>query len=269
MAAEPPKKKRKLPPLDDSFEATPRRSDSPELHQGRKRSVPHQQGQWAAHVYLELDPSSALRRVLKQATADASALAPSSAAVHSLLEPAKGSAANFPSRLATPVSDAGSELASTPASSLHVSLSRPLMLQTNQREELGRAVARLAGRITGFAARYASFGVLENDDKTRRFLGVEIGQGYDQLYALVRQLDEALQPQRLPAYYDSPRFHTSLAWTSATSASSSPPLPFDNISVEELEQRFGKKLRAEGEVWVGELCVKIGKDVQRYRLSGC
>lgn len=32
-----------------------------------------------------------------------------------------------------------------------------------------------------FAARYASFGVLENDDQTRRFLGVEIGQGYDQV----------------------------------------------------------------------------------------
>jgi hypothetical protein len=30
-----------------------------------------------------------------------------------------------------------------------------------------------------FSARYATFSWLENDDKTRRFLGIEIGQGYD------------------------------------------------------------------------------------------
>ena len=32
---------------------TARTTDAPELHQGRKRAVPHQRGLWAAHVFLE------------------------------------------------------------------------------------------------------------------------------------------------------------------------------------------------------------------------
>ncbi|BGP51651.1 poly(U)-specific 3'-to-5' RNA exonuclease [Rhodotorula kratochvilovae] len=238
MSSEPPKKKRKLPALDASFDEAPRRSDSPELHQGRKRAVPHQRGLWAAHVYLELEPSPGLSKILKRATADAEAAAPEGATPNASTD-----------------------------SALHLSLSRPLMLQTNQRADLRAAVARVAGSCAGFSARYASFAVLENDDKSRRFLGVEIGQGYDALLGLVRKLDGELATLRLPMYYPSPRFHTSLAWTTSTTASSPSP-PFSDALLEDLEQRLGKKLRLEGEVFAAEVCVKVGKDVTRYRLAG-
>ena len=59
----PAKKKRKLtdelPPLPTSFldlySSTVRTStqDDPSLHGGRKRVVPHVEGNWPAHVYLE------------------------------------------------------------------------------------------------------------------------------------------------------------------------------------------------------------------------
>jgi hypothetical protein len=47
-----------------------------------------------------------------------------------------------------------------------------------------------------FSARYATFGVLENDEKTRRFLGIEIGTGYDEvcyfrLFLLLPVVDKA------------------------------------------------------------------------------
>lgn len=139
-----------------------------------------------------------------------------------------------------------------------------------------------------FAARYASFAVLENDEKTRRFLGIEIGQGYDevsctgestcllmlmlklQMLALVRKVDDMLAAHRLPTYYAEPRFHTSLAWSTTTTSTvkDASSLPFSDAVLADLEAVLGKQLRREGEVWVGELCVKIGKDVSRYRLSG-
>lgn len=250
----PPKKKRRLPRLDDSFDEPKRPTDSPELHQGRKRAAPHVRGQWASHVYLELSPSSSLRKVLQQSydavVESASSSEDAAAAVHSLLPGAR------------------TDHRDTTDEALHLSLSRPLMLLTNQRQDLKKAVARIADRFRPFAARYASFGILENDEKTRRFLGIEVGQGYTELEALVRRLDEAFAEMRLPAYYPEPRFHTSIAWTTTTSATAAASPPFAEPILEALEARFGPSLRKEGQVWVGGLCVKIGKDVTRYSLSG-
>ncbi|GAA6037567.1 hypothetical protein JCM8097_006117 [Rhodosporidiobolus ruineniae] len=308
--AEPPKKKRKLPDLDASFDDPLRPSDNPFLHQGRKRQVAHEKGQWAAHVYVELEPSPGFRKALKEAVQLASSsfsgsrsppLAPDSDSstppepvIYSLLTPSAPSSIPIPgsstptSRSSTPTADLCSTL-SQPSSSgadsrLHLSLSRPLMLQTNQRADLRTAVRRVAGSVEGFSARYASFGVLENDEQTRRFLGIEIGPGYSSLLALSRKLDDELDKLRLPVYYPEPRFHTSLCWSSVTSASlasppppadavegdeppSRPPLPFDDSTLSSLDAALGKRLRSE-ELWVGELCVKIGKDVARYALSG-
>lgn len=84
---------------------------------------------------------------------------------------------------------------------------------------------------------------------------------------LVRRLDTELARLRLPTYYPEPRFHTSLAWSTSTSLSSSDP-PFCDALLADLETRLGKKLRVEGEVFAAEVCVKIGKDTARYRLTG-
>ncbi|GAA5993206.1 hypothetical protein JCM10908_004505 [Rhodotorula pacifica] len=263
-AQEPPRKKRKLPRLDDSFDEPKRPSDSPELHQGRKRAAPHVRGQWASYVYLELTPSTSLRRVLRSTFAAAVEKTPKDAAIHSLLP------TNTPRSLIEGSSEDVIDVPEQEDNVLHLSLSRPLMLLTNQRDDLRKVVARTADQSAPFSARYASFGVLENDEKTRRFLGVEIGQGYAELLSLVCDLDKSLAGMRLPAYYPEPRFHTSLAWTTATSATAEDEagLPFSETDVASLETRFGPMLRKEGQVWVGELCVKIGKNVFRYRLAG-
>jgi hypothetical protein len=90
------------------------------------------------------------------------------------------------------------------------------------------------------------------------------------MLSLVRRVDEMLATHRLATYYANPRFHTSLAWSTTTSLTSEDPvnLPFSEPTLANLEEELGKRLRREGEVWAGELCVKIGKDVSRYRLTG-
>ncbi|GAA5828266.1 hypothetical protein JCM5353_003978 [Sporobolomyces roseus] len=247
---EPPKKKRRLPTLDDSFSSDLRPTDSPALHQGRKRAHPHVQGQWAAHVYLELELDSALRRLLKKAV-DASSESFASEDIHFLFDP-------------PPLNTEGRR-SDDSLSTLHISLSRPLYIQTNQKVDLRASVAKVANSIVGFSSRYASFGMLENDEKNRRFLAIEIGQGYEQLKNLVRKLDVELDQMRLPTYYENPRFHTSIAWTSIPRPDAR--LPFEEDDLAKLDASFGQRLR-QGEPWVGSIAIKIGQDIHRYTLKG-
>ncbi|GAA5821142.1 hypothetical protein JCM11251_001982 [Rhodosporidiobolus azoricus] len=265
--SEPPRKKRKLPSLDSLFEAPPRATDSPELHQGRLRTVPHERGQWASHIYLELSPSPAFRKSISRAVDQAISASPEFT-VHSLLQPASISTSRLPTPTAT--QETSSILSEPSQDALHLSLSRPLILQSNQRADLRAGVAKAAKELKGFSARYATFGILENDEKTRRFLGIEIGAGYDDMRSLLRHIDAMLTSLRLPTYYPEPRFHTSLAWTSTTSACPVRvvDLPFPDDLLSALDEQLGKKLRAE-QLWVGELCVKIGKEVTRFPLSSC
>lgn len=84
-----------------------------------------------------------------------------------------------------------------------------------------------------------------------------------QMKEIVDTLDPHLQLLRLPSYYESPRFHSSIAWVTLPVASSGGGIPFDESTLAKLEERFGKRLREE-KIWVGELVCKIGKEVQRF-----
>jgi len=131
--------------------------------------------------------------------------------VHSLLSPPPSEATASGQHASKDGAEPSLSEASTDTA-LHLSLSRPLMLQTNQREDLRAAVAKVATAASGcapdsaliplqtaltilvcsFSARYASFGVLENDEKSRRFLGVEIGHGYDSVRRIPPQRSNSL-----------------------------------------------------------------------------
>lgn len=43
----------RLPMLLKKVVSEPRASDSPEFHQNKKRAIPHQEGNWATHIFIE------------------------------------------------------------------------------------------------------------------------------------------------------------------------------------------------------------------------
>jgi U6 snRNA phosphodiesterase len=64
---------------------------------------------------------------------------------------------------------------------LHISLSRPTFLWTHQREEFKNAVCRVAASHRGWALSLAKFIKLENDDRSRVFLAIQVGAGHEQV----------------------------------------------------------------------------------------
>ena len=108
---------RKLPTLSSSL-MVPVPIDDPIQHQGRGRTHPHVEGQYATHVYvsLRLKSQSAMYQLLRDVVAEAKTRVPS------LQEAFK---------LET-------------SSELHISLSRPIYLRAYQREDFKREVMRIS-----------------------------------------------------------------------------------------------------------------------------
>ncbi|KAK7750091.1 poly(U)-specific 3'-to-5' RNA exonuclease [Diatrype stigma] len=123
-----------LPPLPSAFHdlyaSTVRVStnDDPTLHQGRKRVNPHRAGNWPTHLYIEWHPTDAQRALLT-----------------SLLDKIQSSsAASSPPSSSPPeiLSFLNSDLGAPQP--LHISLSRPIVLSTSQKDGfLERLVASL------------------------------------------------------------------------------------------------------------------------------
>ena len=130
-------------------------TDNPALHQGRVRSSPHVDGRWACHVYVPvvLEAGEQLEEVLSGAFQAAKAKVPT-------LHPIG-------------LNDGRWEL--------HISLSRPTFLWTHQREEFKNAVRRVAASREGWTLSLTEFIKLENDDRSRVFLAVQVGAGHEQV----------------------------------------------------------------------------------------
>jgi len=96
--------------------------DDPVRHQGRIRTVPHVEGNWAAHVYLSINVngSHALCSLLEAAVAEAKRLVP---ALESFIP---------------------EKCINKHAIELHISLSRAIFIRGYQKEELRRAVKKLS-----------------------------------------------------------------------------------------------------------------------------
>ena len=112
---------RKLPVLPSTL-MIPVPIDDPLRHQGRIRTVPHVEGNWAAHVYLSVNvnKSHALCSLLEAAVAEAKRLVP---ALESFI----------------PANNINKH-----AIELHISLSRAIFIRGYQKEELRRAVKELS-----------------------------------------------------------------------------------------------------------------------------
>ncbi|KAH9914182.1 U6 snRNA phosphodiesterase Usb1 [Epithele typhae] len=270
----PTKKPRKLPALSAALlPQVP--VDNPALHQGRKRTAAHVEGQWAAHVYVPLvvNRRSKLFKLLVRIYSSAKQLVPS-------LHPIGLTDADL-----SPPSSAGPEPPDNTIE-LHISLTRPTYLRAHQRDEFKRAVHALARTRASFPASFAAVSELTNDERTRTFLALELGAGHDELRGLSDGLKPTLQSLRQHEFYEKPRFHASIAW--ALLDGSSPPgdgqcsedvdaqncdfvtIPsFPPSLVPQLQREFCGELvkPGVGTFEADELHVRIGKEVTKWKLQ--
>jgi len=119
------------------------------------RSSPHVDGRWACHVYVPVvsEAGEKLGEVLSSAFQAAKTRVPT-------LHPIG-------------LNDGRWEL--------HVSLSRPTFLWTHQRDEFKNAVCRVVASRQGWTVSFTEFTKLENDDRSRVFLAVQVGAGHEQV----------------------------------------------------------------------------------------
>ncbi|KAK2062409.1 hypothetical protein LY76DRAFT_537088, partial [Colletotrichum caudatum] len=146
-----------LPPLPDQFHdlyaSTVRTStaDDPNLHQGRKRTIPHIVGNWPSHVYIEWHPDADQHSLL--------------AGFLEQVKPLLGLQKLYP--LLT--SDLNAPLP------LHISLSRPLSLTKAQKDSFLSSLASALSSATGnFALSPRGVGFFKSPDSDRAFLVLRV-----------------------------------------------------------------------------------------------
>ncbi|KZL87095.1 hypothetical protein CI238_01711 [Colletotrichum incanum] len=146
-----------LPPLPDQFHdlyaSTVRTStaDDPNLHQGRKRTVPHIAGNWPSHVYIEWHPTADQHSLLA-AFLDKTKLLLGSQKLYPLL-----------------TSDLNAPLP------LHISLSRPLSLTTAQKDPFFSSLTSSLSSATGdFTLSPRGVGFFKSPDSDRAFLVLRV-----------------------------------------------------------------------------------------------
>ncbi|KXT04961.1 hypothetical protein AC578_10301 [Pseudocercospora eumusae] len=244
-----------LPPLPAAFRhlysSTVRTStqDDPALHGGRKRVTPHVVGNWPTHVYLDWNPTPKEYKLLSDVLGEIRKTSSASQNdVQSLLE-----------------NDLGVQLP------LHISLSRPLALKTDQKDEF---VSKLEKAIDKASVRPFEVQPLElvwhpNEHRTRCFLVLRLQRpAGDELKTLLETCNGLAKSLDQPLLYaerhkeDSDAFHISIAWSlkhQGRTSSDAGPAP-QNVSAESLERL--KALR----VGFSDVKVRIGQDVSSAAL---
>ncbi|KAG8812014.1 poly(U)-specific 3'-to-5' RNA exonuclease [Serendipita sp. 400] len=238
------KRMKLLPKLSSTLVVEPPKDD-PSLHQGRVRTTPFVDGHFATHVYvsIDLEQNPRLKSFLEEVLAEVDK---TESNVFRLFNTEND---------ANPVASNSGEL--------HLSVSRPLYLREHQRDNLRKRMRQLATESSRFNASFASFSILDNDEKTRSFLTLEIGAGHEELNTLSTALNPLLRELRQPSYYIQARYHASIGWILTTEEAGP---RFSKQLVQRLDLLYGERLRAlilEAE----EVHVKIGKQVSKYQLG--
>ncbi|KAL1967198.1 hypothetical protein VTN77DRAFT_3489 [Rasamsonia byssochlamydoides] len=178
-----------LPPLPSNFHdlyaSSTRVSvrDDPSLHGGRKRVIPHVEGNWPTHIYLEWYPSRTELNILNGILSHFKAnLGDSERQVHSLLQ-----------------SDLGVQLP------LHISLSRPVVLVTEQKQPFSELFERAIeeSEIRPFEVKPDGLDWVSNYERTRWFLVVRVKKPEnDGLNRLLRISNRSLAAFGQPPLYE-------------------------------------------------------------------
>ncbi|KAF9633470.1 hypothetical protein BFW01_g4364 [Lasiodiplodia theobromae] len=197
-----------LPPLPQAFldlyatNARQSTHDDPALHGGRKRAIPHMDGHWPSHVYLEWHPNAAESRTLQ------SLLSAVERALALYFHTSASNDATGVPQLQTVHSSLLTPL-STPAP-LHVSLSRTLPLPTDSRAPFLDALATNLRRSSTrpFDARFDGLKWVPNFDRSRWFLVLGMRRPpNDELNRLLLAANQAAKRFGYPELYAEDQQH--------------------------------------------------------------
>lgn len=207
-------KRRKLPPLAASL-ALPVPADDPTKHQGRIRSFPHVEGQYATYVYfpLVLGPGEALYDLVTDVVSKAKEEVGGLWGVGEAgREDVEGQGQRNECEDQPEYKNMGRSKRRNAKLELHISLSRPIFLRAHQRDDFKRTVKRIAESVSPFSASFSTFSELTNDERTRTFLSMEVGAGHVEFCHILKLLAPTLRSLRQKEFYADPRFHASIAW---------------------------------------------------------
>ncbi|XP_017117437.1 U6 snRNA phosphodiesterase [Drosophila elegans] len=153
--------------------------DDPALHGGRIRSFKHERGNWATYVYV---PATACAEQLEEFQAEA-------------------------------IAQLGSHLELQPNESLHLSLSRTVVLQYHQIDEFSRSLQAALNSSTSFAATLQGLRIYTNEERTRTFIAAPLDAAFtEKMSAILQPIDQVMLDYRLQQFYVPASFHVSLLW---------------------------------------------------------
>jgi len=152
-------------------------------------------------------------------------------------------------------------------------------LRAHQREDFKLAIRNTCRQHSPYRASFARLAVLENDEKTRVFLVLEIGAGHSETKALSDALTPHIRALYQEPYYEAPRFHVSIAWALLRRGELANPQVAENLSkspslrtfptitelpetlLNDLDSHYGERIRTAGQFEVDAVEVKVGKEV--------
>ncbi|XP_043654731.1 U6 snRNA phosphodiesterase isoform X2 [Drosophila teissieri] len=100
-----------------------------------------------------------------------------------------------------------------PNESLHLSLSRTVVLQYHQIDEFSRSLQAALNSSTGFAATLQGLRIYTNEERTRTFIAAPLDAAFaEKMTAILQPIDQVMLDYRLQQFYDPASFHVSLLW---------------------------------------------------------
>jgi len=159
------------------YQRGPGWTDDPGQHHNRVRSFPHVEGNWATHVYIEVEWNSHFFEFVSRVLEELRPLE-----FHALPE-------------------------------FHISLSRTVAIRHHWIEPLVDSLRDQFRPLHASLCDLATVKLFTNDEKTRTFLCLEISEeDADLLKSYVAAVDRSFAEFKLQKYYENPSFHMSLGW---------------------------------------------------------
>mmetsp|Transcript_99563 Transcript_99563/g.145517 ORF Transcript_99563/g.145517 Transcript_99563/m.145517 type:complete len:385 (+) Transcript_99563:288-1442(+) len=196
-AVEPTSKKQRLTSALPTGEGTEKTSSQHPARQvsseGRVRSFPHIEGNYAGYVYIPMRRIEGLEAAAVRATNMVAAI---------LNKNWKHGKSRSNQHL----------LHRIPVQDLHLSVSRTFALRRQQIEPVVELLRKNLNALPRFDAAVSGIDLYSNDEKTRSFVGLSLCLGATRMETTTRAVDHALSTCSLEPFYKEMRFHVSVAW---------------------------------------------------------